>query len=63
MTLVRFIPQGEGVDQMIEILSPHQTLAQVQKHMIEMVKSKGIDQDLWQTYVRLVKEQTPAEIV
>ncbi len=55
--------QIEGVDQMIEILSPHQTLAQVQKHMIEMVKSKVIDQDLWQTYVRLVQEQTAAEII
>lgn len=44
-------------DHLIEMLSPHQTLFQVQKLMIDMVRSKGVDQELWQTYVKLVQEE------
>ena len=39
------------------MLSPHQTLAQVQKLMIDMVRTKAINQDLWQTYIGLIQEE------
>jgi len=38
------------------MLPPHQTLVQVQKLMIDMVKSKSIDQELQQTCTKLVQE-------
>ena len=47
----------EGIDEVIAMLSPHQTLGQVQKLMLDMVRAKEVDVNLWETYVRLVKEQ------
>lgn len=43
--------------ELISLLSPHQTLSQVQKLMMEMVRAKNIDQSLWETYVCLVEEE------
>jgi hypothetical protein len=55
--LLAFLRKTEGADRLIEMLAPHQTLTQVQKLMIDMVRSKGIDQELWQPYVKLVQEE------
>jgi len=52
--------QMEGADHLIAMLSPHQTLSQVQKLMIDMVRTKAVDQDLWQTYTKLVQEEQSA---
>lgn len=46
-----------GEEELISMLAPHQTLAQVQKLMLEMIREKDIDQGLWETYVRLVEEE------
>ena len=46
-----------GEQELISMLAPHQTLAQVQKLMLDMIKEREADQDLWETYVRLVKEE------
>lgn len=42
---------------LISMLSPHQTLKQVQKLMIVMIRAKEVDVDLWETYTKLVEEQ------
>lgn len=46
-----------GEQELICMLTPHQTLAQVQKLMLDMIKEREIDQDLWETYVKLVEEE------
>lgn len=46
-----------GEEDLIGMLSPHQTLGQVQKDMLDMVRAREIDQDLWATYVKLVEEE------
>ena len=47
----------EGSKELIDMLSPQHTLAQVQKLMIDMVRTKDIDEGLWKTYVRMVEEE------
>lgn len=47
----------QGADELISMLSPHQTLPQVQKLMMEMIREKDIDQGLWETYVKLIEEE------
>jgi hypothetical protein len=47
----------QGADELISMLSPHQTLPQVQKLMLEMIREKDIDQGLWETYTKLVEEE------
>jgi len=46
-----------GDHELISTLAPHQTLAQVQKLMLEMIRKKEVDQDLWETYVKLIEEE------
>lgn len=46
-----------GEEDLIDMLSPHQTLGQVQKDMLDMIRSREVDQDLWATYVKLVEEE------
>lgn len=46
-----------GEEELISVLAPHQTLTQVQKLMLEMVREKEVDQGLWETYARLVEEE------
>jgi hypothetical protein len=58
--ILAFLRKTDGADHLIEMLSPHQTLPQVQKLMIDMVKSKSIDEGLWQTYTKLVQEERAA---
>lgn len=58
--ILAFLISIEGAAHLIEMLFPHQTLPQVQKLMIDMMKSKSIDEGLWQTYTKLVQEQRAA---
>lgn len=46
----------QGADELISALKPHQTIKQVQKLMIDMVREKKVDMNLWETYVKLVNE-------
>ena len=58
--LLMFLKNGtefEGSKELIDMLSPQHTLAQVQKLMIDMVRTKDIDEGLWKTYVRMVEEE------
>lgn len=49
------ISKVEGSEDLIAMLTPHQTLGQIQKLMIDMIREKEIDAALWETYVKLVK--------
>ncbi len=51
------ILKKSGDHDLIATLSPHQTLGQVQKLMLEMIRMKEVDLSLWETYVRLVEEE------
>lgn len=51
-----------GEEELISMLAPHQTLAQVQKLMLEMIREKDIDQGLWETYIRLVTEERSVSV-
>ncbi len=46
----------EGIEEVIAMLSPHQTMGQIQKLMLSMIRARKVDVNLWETYVRLVKE-------
>ena len=47
-----------GDEELLAMLAPHQTFTQVHKQMLDMIRAKEIDHDLWDTYTRLVaKEQ------
>ncbi len=46
-----------GAEDLISMLSPHQTLKQVQKLMLDMIREKEVDVDLWETYVKLIAEE------
>jgi len=48
--------KNSGDEELISMLSPHQTLGQVQKAMLEMIKARKVDQGLWTTYMKLVEE-------
>ncbi len=54
------ILKGSGDEELISMLSPRQTLPQIQKQMLNMVKAKEVDQDLWITYAKLVEEDKAA---
>ncbi len=47
----------EGAEDLISALSPRQTLKQVQKLMLDMIREKNIDLTLWETYIKLVEEE------
>lgn len=47
----------EGSEDLIAMLSPHQTLGQVQKLVLDMVRAKEVDLALWETYVKLIAEE------
>ncbi len=47
----------QGAEDLISMLSPHQTLGQVQKTMLDMIRAKEVDVGLWETYVELVNEE------
>lgn len=47
----------EGADDLISVLSPHQSLTQVRKFMMDMIRDKRVDYKLWETYVQLVQEE------
>ncbi|MBS0628736.1 MAG: hypothetical protein JSS30_00755 [Verrucomicrobia bacterium] len=47
----------QGADELISALAPHQTVKQVQKLMIDMVRERKIDAALWETYVKLVNQE------
>lgn len=51
------ISKIEGSEDLIAMLSPHQTLGQVQKLMLDMVRAREIDVGLWETYKKLVEEE------
>lgn len=51
------VARVEGAEDLIAVLTPHQTLGQVQKLMIDMVREKEIDLGLWETYKKLVEEE------
>ncbi len=46
-----------GDKELLALFTPFQSLSQVQKLMIDMIKEKGIDLDLWDTYTRLVQDE------
>jgi hypothetical protein len=50
----------EGAEELISVLAPYQTLKQVQKLMLDMVRSKEVDTALWNTYVKLIEEERAA---
>lgn len=52
------ILKNSGDKELIAMFSPYQTLEQAQKSIIDMVRAKEVDQDLWATYVKLVQEKT-----
>lgn len=54
--LVDILKQA-GEQGLISMLTPHQTLTQVQKLMLEMIKKKEVDAELWNTYMRLIEEE------
>jgi hypothetical protein len=56
------ILKNSGEDELIAMLSPHQSLGQVQKAMLDMIRSKEIDADLWATYVKLVEEERAVSV-
>ena len=47
----------DAAEDLISMLAPHQTLRQVQKLMLDMIREKEVDKGLWETYVSLVKEE------
>lgn len=47
----------EGSEDLIAMLSPHQTLGQIQKLMHDMIRAKEVDVSLWETYKKLVEEE------
>lgn len=47
----------QGAEDLISVLTPHQTLGQVQKLMQDMIRAKKVDVGLWETYVKLVEEE------
>lgn len=51
------ILKNSGDEDLIAMFSPHQTLGQIQKAMMEMIRAKEIDLDLWATYVKLIEEE------
>jgi hypothetical protein len=51
------ILKKEGDIELISILSPHLSLSQIQKQLIESISAKTIDQELWDTYRRLVEKE------
>ena len=56
------ILKNSGEAELIAMLSPHQSLGQVQKAMLDMIRSKEIDADLWATYVKLVEEERAVSV-
>ncbi len=51
-----------GDNDLLEMIAPLQSLKEVQREMLNMVRSKEINRDLWSLYVKLVeKEQSGAE--
>lgn len=50
----------QGFGDLITILSPYQSLKQVQRLVIDMIKRKGVDENLWVTYKKLVEEEKAA---
>ena len=51
------ILKKEGEEELIAIVSPHLSMKQIQMHLIESIRAKKIDQELWETYMRLVTEE------
>lgn len=51
------ISKIEGSEDLIAMLSPHQTIGQIQKLMLDMIRAKEIDVGLWETYKKLVEEE------
>ncbi len=51
------ISKIEGSEDLIAMLSPHQTIRQVQALMMDMIRAKEVDIGLWETYVKLVREE------
>jgi hypothetical protein len=51
------ILKTSGDEELIAMLSPYQTLGQVQKAMQNMIRSKEVDQDLWEAYVKLAETE------
>lgn len=51
------ISKIEGSEDLIAMLSPHQTIGQIQKLMLDMIRAKEVDVGLWETYKKLVEEE------
>lgn len=51
------VSKVEGAEDLIAMLSPHQTLGQIQKLMHDMIRAKEVDVSLWETYKKLVEEE------
>ena len=52
------ILKNSGDEELLSMFQPVQTLKQVQKEMIGMIKKKEIDVELWATYTKMVEEET-----
>ena len=56
------ILQKTGDLDLISFLTPHQSLTQVKKLMIEMVRKDEVDSSLIETYSRLIQEKESAKL-
>jgi len=51
------ILKKSGNPELASLISSHQTLPVIQRQIISMIRHKAVDQELWNTYVRLVEEE------
>lgn len=51
------ILKKSGDEDLLSVISPHQSVTQLQKLMLGMIKDKQVDPELWNTWVNLIKEE------
>ena len=49
--------ENPDIQDVINTLQPYQSLAQVQKLMIQMIRNKEADRDLWEAYFDMISTQ------
>lgn len=51
------ISKKEGEEDLVNLLASHQSLPEIQEQLIQSIREKQVDQNLWDTYAKLASDK------
>jgi hypothetical protein len=57
VSLLMELIKKSGDPELVSLFSFQETLPQIQKRMLKMIRAQEVDQGLWETYIRMISEK------